>query len=322
MDSTIAALSDTLTWPMRAAVLLNRLLPRGKGAVPRWIGARISKDVGHTIVTRHGARLVVEPSSLDVYAHIVNAGRTWNWNVLAATAAMLRPGGTLYDIGANIGFVSLEIASIFETPAAERHVRIVSFEPLPALAETIRESAAINGRGNVEVRCEIVSDADGATDLFLGSHSIHASTRARESRSRVLRCPTVRLDSLVAAGTVPPPTAIKIDVEGGELAAFRGASETIRTHRPELLFESDINATRFGYERRDILSLLSSLGPYRFLRVTDAGDGVAPLDERESAAAAPADILATSASDDEVAVMSSRLRTWALARRITVGADQ
>jgi FkbM family methyltransferase len=310
--------SDSLSFPMRAAVVLNRILPRGKGAVPRWIGARIRKDPRNTVVTRHGARLSVEPSSLDVYAHILNAGRTWNWNVLAATAAMLRPGGTLYDIGANIGFVSLEIATIFRTPDPSRQVSIVSFEPLPALAAAIRESAVLNGLANVTVLSDVVSDREGETELFLGSHSIHASTRARESRSRVLRCPVVRIDSLVAAGAIPPPTAIKIDVEGGELAAFRGAAETIRSHRPEILFESDENSTRFGYERRDILSLLSSLGPYRFLRVTADGDALEPLAEGESAATAPADILATTRSDQETKVLSEWLRTWAAARRITV----
>ena len=318
MSVPTALPSDSLSLPIRAAIVLNRILPRGKGAVPRWIGARIRKDPRNTVMTRHGARLAVEPSSLDVYAHIVNAGRTWNWNVLAATAAMLRPGGTLYDIGANIGFVSLEIATIFRTADTSRQVSIVSFEPLPALAAAIRESAVLNGLTNVTVRSDVVSDQEGETELFLGSHSIHASTRARESGSRVLRCPVVRIDSLVAAGAIPPPTAITIDVEGGELAAFRGAAETIRSHRPEILFESDENTTRFGYDRRDILTLLSSLGPYRFLRVTAAGDGVEPLAEGESATTAPADILATTRTDQEITVISERLRRWAAARRIVV----
>lgn len=306
---------------MRAAIFLNRVLPRGKGAVPRWIGARITKDLRRTITTRHGVRLVVEPSSLDVYAHIVNSGRTWNWHVLAATAAILRPGGTLFDIGANIGFVSLEVASIFRSVNAERNVQVVAFEPLPALAEVIRQSADANELEGISVRCEIVSDAEGEAELFLGSHSIHASTRAREERSRVLRCPTVRIDTLVGSGAIPPPTAIKIDVEGGELAAFRGAAETIRIHRPSILFESDVNSKRFGYDRSDILSLLSSLGAYRFLKVAEAGDAMDLLDVRESAVTAPADILATSASDSEIATMSAKLRAWASSRRVSVGVE-
>jgi hypothetical protein len=43
----------------------------------------------------------------------------------------------------------------------------------------------------------------------------------------------VSLDELVAAGE-PPPTFVKMDIEGAEPAALRGAAATIREHRPAL----------------------------------------------------------------------------------------
>jgi FkbM family methyltransferase len=306
---------------MRAAVFLNRYLPRGKGAVPRWIGSRLRRESTRHILTRHGAKLVVEPSSLDVYACIVNSGRTWNWHVLTACAALLRPGDTFYDIGANIGFMSLELAQIFVSYSGIPGIRVVAFEPLPPLIGAIRASVPLNSGATVEVREEIVSDVAGTTDLFLGSHSIHASTRAREKGSRMLRLPTVRVDDLVESGVIALPNVIKIDVEGGELAAFRGAASTLRRHRPQIVFESDENTARFGYTRRDICDFLTGLAPYRFLRIEPNGSGFTALAADSDAFADPADILATTLSDSAIAAASDSIRRWTRSGRIVPAAS-
>lgn len=313
---TVMSTGDNLSLAMRLAVMLNRHLPRGKGAVPRWIGRRVGRGTRRHIVTRHGAMLVVEPSSLEVYACIINSGRTWNWHVLSACAAVLRPGDTFFDIGANIGFMSLELARIFSSPHGSVPLRVVAFEPLPPLVEAIRESVRLNAGVMVDVREEIVSDAAGAGELFLGSHSIHASTKAREKDSTALRLPTVRLDDLVAAGAVPPPHVIKIDVEGGELAAFHGARRTLQVHQPQIIFESDENSVRFKYARRDLFASLAELAPYRFMRIQPDGTGLAAISPDSDARTDPADVLATTLPDDALAAVVRRIREWSASGRI------
>jgi hypothetical protein len=47
----------------------------------------------------------------------------------------------------------------------------------------------------------------------------------------------VSLDSLVAAGTIPPPNVLKIDTEGAELQVVEGARATIARHRPAIVCE-------------------------------------------------------------------------------------
>jgi hypothetical protein len=79
-----------------------------------------------------------------------------------------------------------------------------------------------------------------------------------------IRCPMTTLDALVAGGTLPPPDVIKIDVEGGEWDVFLGARQTLAAHRPAIIFESDANAKRFGYTRRQLCDLLHSTAGYRF----------------------------------------------------------
>ena len=45
------------------------------------------------------------------------------------------------------------------------------------------------------------------------------------------------IDELVSSGELPPPTVVKIDVEGAELAVLEGMRETIGAHRPAIICE-------------------------------------------------------------------------------------
>ena len=64
---------------------------------------------------------------------------------------------------------------------------------------------------------------------------------------------------------------IKIDIEGGERSAFRGAEDLIRQHSPHIVFEADANTDRFGYSREDLVQQLSSYAEYDFLEIADDG---------------------------------------------------
>lgn len=94
----------------------------------------------------------------------------------------------------------------------------------------------------------------------------------------------------MAAGEVPPPDVVKLDVEGGELAALRGAARVLRAHAPYVVFEANENMERFGYALSDLLASFPEQGAYRFYRVAAAG--LEPLDET----AAGFDVLAAPAS--------------------------
>jgi FkbM family methyltransferase len=169
---------------------------------------------------------------------------------------MLSPGDVFYDVGANIGWYSL-LAARRVGPAG----RVVAFEPNIDNAYRVRRNALVNGFEQITVVPAAVTDTDGwLTFLLKGScesrlekddTSEQAARRARreqplEGRTTV---PAVTLDTLVSQAGLPPPSVVKIDVEGAEVGVLRGMRAVLRDAAPSLLIE--LHAT--GAEVADAL---------------------------------------------------------------------
>jgi FkbM family methyltransferase len=271
-ETDLANWGERSSWQFKLSRFWVRHIPRGKGWFPRQIGRHFGSALRDTIRTASGARLAIDPASLDMYCSIENQAGLWDAEVLDVCCRFLKPGGVFYDIGANVGLMAVEVAKRFAD-----QVRIFSFEPQPSLARTLAISAKLNDFSNLQVFSIMLGKEPGAARLFIPSHSIHASAISREVGAGSINCPVGTIDQLVADGTLAPPDVIKIDVEGGEFDVFRGAQKTIAEHRPAITFESDENANRFGYTRKELCEFLRETGRYRFFAIT--GEKLTPAEE-------------------------------------------
>lgn len=266
--------------------------PRARGWLPRRIGRGIGRGTRFTIRTRSGARLAVDPANLDFYCRVQLQHGVWEAEVVDACLALIRPGDVFYDVGACAGIVTVDVARTFGGSVA-----VHAFEPQPTLARALSASIALNGFAHVRLHQMLLADARGDADLYLVDHGIHASLVARHPRASRLRCRVESIDALVAAG-LPPPTVLKIDVEGAELRVLEGARRTFSAAPPALVFEADENMKRFGYTLRDLCDRLCEFGDYVFYRI----DGSSWV---------PADAAGQAVGADYVAVP----RAWGDARR-------
>jgi FkbM family methyltransferase len=145
-------------------------------------------------------------------------------------ARVCRPsdGDVVLDCGSCVGDMSVLFAAAVG-PAG----RVIAFDPLPVhhryLERQIEANPSLHGRitGVVSAVGDMTHDPDDAQSLE-GVQEIQAGFRP-DDRMRFLR-----LDDFVAAQGLKRVDLIKMDIEGSELAALRGAEDIIRRFRPRL----------------------------------------------------------------------------------------
>jgi FkbM family methyltransferase len=269
--------TDTLPLTFLSAYWWAKYAPRAKGWLPRQLGRSFGRSMTCHVRTRAGARMAVDPVNLDFYCHLKIQNGVWEPDVLDACLKVILPGDIFYDIGANAGIMTLDVAQTFGNK-----ITIHAFEPQPTLARSLAISIALNGFRNVRLYQTLLGDRQCETDLYIADHGIHTSLITREAGATPLTCRMETLDALVAKGQLPAPTVIKIDVEGAELQVLCGARETLRSAPPTIIFEADENMPRFGYTHRDLFKTLSELGDYSFYHIN--GSEMDPVNDPAKAA--------------------------------------
>jgi FkbM family methyltransferase len=161
--------------------------------------------------------------------------------VQAALQEHLRPGMVFYDIGANIGFFSLLAARLVGPQG-----RVVAFEADPEVATRLREHIARNNFLWITAEQQAVwseaitvsfarTDPATSPDRGLG-HVVAAPS------GDTIQVTATSLDDYTRNGVAPD--FLKCDVEGAEVAVFRGAQRLLAEKRPGILCEMHSDENR------------------------------------------------------------------------------
>lgn len=172
-------------------------------------------------------------------ARFVYRGLRARWRdqreLIEALVHAVRPGDAVVDVGAHKG------AFLFSLARAAAPGPALAIEPQPALASYLRAACAALRLRNVQVLAAAASERAGRARLAIPSSGpTHGASleRAVEARGPVehVDVELLALDELFA-GAAPRLAALKIDVEGHELAVLRGAARLLASHRPTLVVE-------------------------------------------------------------------------------------
>ncbi|MCM3135738.1 FkbM family methyltransferase [Paenibacillus polysaccharolyticus] len=144
------------------------------------------------------------------------------WQYLASELFELTADDYVIDCGAYTGDTVIQFSSMYPKLRG-----ITAFEPAPETFEILRDSIK---KVNIPVKAlnKAVGDTCGSTFFYLSDDPL--GHRITDNVSEV----TIEVTTLDSELTDIVPTYIKMDVEGYELAALRGAQETIKKHRPIL----------------------------------------------------------------------------------------
>ena len=173
----------------------------------------------------------------------------------------VKPGMTVVDIGANIGYYTLLAAKGVGTEG-----RIYAFEPERASHELLKKNMCANECTNVSLFTTAISDKESEAILHIskankGNHSIINLPNRSQEFTTSANITTNTLDNICLSEKITNIDLIKIDVEGAEGLVLAGMQKTLALPKITLFLEFfPENLRQAGNDPAQILAMLTSHG--------------------------------------------------------------
>lgn len=203
--------------PLPGLFRLSRLLPSYTG----------------TIRLPNAVHWSIDPS-LSAHREILYSG-IYQPALVNALHPYIRPGAYCLDVGANVGYFALDFA-MHVGPTG----RVVALEANPALAAGIQTLADINRYPHLQVVSQAAYHTSGYTMTFYISRYEGKSSLSADlvtERIHDITVTTVALDDFITEQGWQRLDVIKLDIEGADLDALMGATNSIRRFLPVIAFE-------------------------------------------------------------------------------------
>lgn len=185
----------------------------------------------------------------------------------------LAPHMTMIDIGANLGYYTI---------IGSAHARaVIAFEPEEENARLLSRSCDANHRTNITLITKGLSDKPEQLPLEIhpdnkGKHSLLATNEKGTVHTTI---ELVTLDAMLDELGLHSVDLIKMDIEGWEAKALRGAMKTINQEHPMLMFEfAPARIRAAGDDPKAMLDSLIACG-YTLLEINEEKRALLPIDQ-------------------------------------------
>lgn len=168
----------------------------------------------------------------------------------------LRPGDVAIDVGANVGWHTLLMASLVGAAG-----RVHAFEPNETTRTRLVTAIDLNRLTQVVVDPRAAAEKSGVAGFQAPQAGNLWDGTGRLVRDQALagtRVECVSLDRFAADRGIDRLALMKIDVEGWELSVLRGGRRILETLRPVVVFEYDpVYVPRCGGSGADLTACLA-----------------------------------------------------------------
>lgn len=229
------------------AAFVARITPAGvkrrlyhSGPLARMIRQSLNRAApqGLTVVSVAGGALAGMRLELDLHSEKDYWLGTYEQELQAAVTDLVPPGAVAYDVGANIGYISLLLAR-----ASGPSGCVFAFEALPGNVARLRQNIRLNDLdARISVFSGAVIDAQRPVRFLIGPSGGMGKAEGSAGRQQIayeqaLEVPGISLDEFVFGRGNPLPQVIKMDIEGGEVLALPGMRRCLAEAHPVLLME-------------------------------------------------------------------------------------
>jgi FkbM family methyltransferase len=206
-------------------------------------------------IRRDGYRMRFFPTAISALYWIDHRARNEDHFFFTS---YLRAGDRVVDVGANVGALTLAAAL-----AVGEDGRVVAIEAHPRTFRYLQANVRLNRALHVELFHRAVGDAPGTIVISDGTLDDQNRVQVGSDTSGV-EVPMDTLDSLLA-GVLTHIDLLKIDVEGFELFALRGANELLQKIECVYFESNRALCHRYGYTPGEVLTFLEEAGFHLFL---------------------------------------------------------
>ncbi|MBF0176834.1 MAG: FkbM family methyltransferase [Magnetococcales bacterium] len=193
---------------------------------------------------------------------------------------VLKPGMTVFDIGANIGYYVL-----MEQGLIGPQGRIVAIEPSPANAELLKKNLALNGCPQVTLLACAVSDRHDRQTFHLAAQSNLNTFHPVGSGTTHLTGKTIDVETITVPELLPEhgaPDLIRMDVEGHEVEVINGLVDAVEAGKmaPMIVFETHLTRYTPDHDLEKPLRRLFACGYGVPMAASSSAAGTAKVEAR------------------------------------------
>jgi FkbM family methyltransferase len=245
---------------------------------------RVANQIGKLVVWGDGPKMVVGKTTAgfsmrlnlqDTFQRIMYFAGTYEPGATRLFTHILRAGDTVVDGGANIGYFTLLAAKLVGNDGA-----VHSFEPIPDTYSALQANVALNQFSCVHANCEALSDQSGTlefevpVDTSTGRPLGWAATQVLMGRGPKVTVRARTLDDYAGEEGISRVKLVKLDLEGGELAAVAGMQRLLSDGRVDYLI-TEVNSfllDPLGIPHDALRAILASFG-YRCFQIREGAFG-------------------------------------------------
>jgi FkbM family methyltransferase len=159
---------------------------------------------------------------------------TYESHMQKAFVRFVKPGFTVYDVGAHAGYHSMVSGKLVGSSGT-----VIAFEPNPSNFKSIQRQLKANPEVRVSLRAVALSDECGKATFDTSP----GSSQGRLSTTGDLNVDVRTIDWMVESQDIPRPDLIKLDVEGHEEAVLRGGMAVLTKYHPLVLCDTNDETT-------------------------------------------------------------------------------
>jgi FkbM family methyltransferase len=235
------------------------------------------------VQTIHSLKYVIPTNDLVMTPQLV-VYRQWEPDLSALLPQLSPPGSVFVDVGANFGYFSCLVAARM---AGHPSSKVIAIEPNPELVRLLEMNVKINwSMSPVQIESVAVGECNSEMQLTVpggrfANGTLTALPATVASGNKSYPVSVVTLDEILEKE--PVVNLLKVDVEGHEMAVFRGAKDTLCKRNASLVFEWSLPQTHeAGYDPNEIVDFLHMCG-YKIYNITEHGgfDRNIPLSRKE-----------------------------------------